>query len=151
MYRLSIFDEKFLRGPTYLPTLWLFLPKFYIEIILLPHTNNSIKGAPLSFGEFFWFIGLWLLITSHPGDNIIYFFLERSIDIFEGALIWLNVFMTGNRFGNIVSTFSFTDLLPPYFKEKFFENIQMIVVWDYHMAYVVIPLWLSCLCGYISI
>ena len=65
--RLSGFDEKSLRGLTYLTTFCFSLPKFYIEMVLLPHTNNRTKGDPLSFGTFLWFIGLCILITYNPG------------------------------------------------------------------------------------
>ena len=45
-----IFGEESLRGLTYLTNVCFFLPKLYIEAILIPQKNNIIKGVPLFFG-----------------------------------------------------------------------------------------------------
>ena len=63
----SGFGKEALRGITCLTTFLFFLPQIYIETILIPQTNNRIKGGPLSFGGVLNFIVLWLLITSYPG------------------------------------------------------------------------------------
>ena len=129
---------------------FLILPKFYIETILLPQTNDTVKGDPLSFGEFPWFIGLWLFTTFLPVYNR-GFFWERSIAIFEGAPIRLNIFMAGNRFENIITALLFTDLPSPYFKDKLFGILRMIFAWNYHIKGVFIPSWVSFLDESISI
>ena len=97
---------------------------------MIPHINNIIKGDPLSIRELLHFIGLWLPVTYHPGYNRREFFADKSIDIFEGAPIRLNFYMMGNIFENIIASLSFTNITPPYFKEKFFEFLQMIVAWN---------------------
>ena len=56
----------------------------------------TIHLCLIYFGEFLWFVGVRILITSHPGYNRRDFF-ERSLDIFEGAPIWLNVFMISQK------------------------------------------------------
>ena len=61
------------------------------------------------------------------------FFSDKSIDIFDIAPIQLNVYMTGNRFENIIAGISFTGPPSTYLKEKFFEVIQMIVEYNDHM------------------
>ena len=66
-------------------------------------------------------------------------FIQRSIAIFEGEPIWLNVSITGNQFKYIITGLLFNDIMPPYFKEKFFESIQMIFVWKYNTNYFFIP------------
>ena len=70
-------------------------------------------------------------------------FLEKSIGIFEYVPIQLNFFVTGNRFKNIISALLFIDLLPKYFKGKFFEMFQMVVAWNDHMKDVFIPWWVT--------
>ena len=45
--------------------------------------------------------------------------------------IWLNVSITVNQLKYLITGLSFTDIMPPYFKDKFFESIQMIFVWKY--------------------
>ena len=59
------------------------------------------------------------------------FYLKVSCS-FEGEPIWLNVYITVNQFTYIITGLSFTDIMSPYFKEKFFESIQMIFVWKYN-------------------
>ena len=73
------------------------------EKISISHTNNRMKGTPLSFRELHSFIGVWVLTTSHTGYNIRYFFVDKSIDIFEGASIRLNFYMAGHRFENTIA------------------------------------------------
>ena len=90
-------------------------------MVLIPHTNNIIKGSPLSIGEFLSFIGLWLFVTSHIGYNRRDVFADNSIDIFGSAPIRLNVYMAVHRFKNTISALSFTDITIPYLKDKFFE------------------------------
>ena len=65
------------------------------------------------------------------------------IDIFEGEPILLNVSITGNQFKYIITGLSFADIMPPYFKDKFFESIQMIFTWKYNTNDVFIPYVLS--------
>ena len=79
------------------------------------------------------------------------FFADKSIDIFEGVPIRLNIYMLVHRSENIIAALSFNDLLIPYFKEKLIEVRQMIVVWNQHMNYVLLPSWVSCLDDSISI
>ena len=55
------------------------------------------------------------------------------------------MFMTRNQFENIIAALSFTDILPSYFKDRFFEISQMIFAWNDHMKDVFTPFWVSCL------
>ena len=99
-----------------------------------------IKGYPLYFGWFFWFILLWILIASYTGYNMVFYLkFNRSIDIFEGEPIWLNVSITGNQFKYLITRLSFTDIMPPYFKYKFFESFHIILMWKYNTNDVFIP------------
>ena len=98
-------------------------------MILVPQTNNRIKGGPLYFGEL---LHLHDYGSSLPliQDKIEDVFADNFIDIFEGTPVRLNIYMIGNIFKNIISTFSFTDILPPYFKDKFFEVRQIVFAWN---------------------
>ena len=37
-----------------------------------------------------------------------------------------------NQFKYITTGLSFTDIMPTYFKDKFFESIQVVYVWKYN-------------------
>ena len=95
-YCFSVFGEEALIGITQLATFRLFITNIYIESVLLPQTNKGIKGGTLSFGDFPWLVGLWLLITSHSYYNI-RGFLERLVGIFKGSQIQLHVFININQ------------------------------------------------------
>ena len=71
----------------------LFIPKFYIETVLLPHENNRIKEGPLFFGDLLWFIVLCILIISNTGYNRRYVFEEVYwyIDDKEVRMGWFDV------------------------------------------------------------
>ena len=73
------------------------------------------------------------------------FFVDKSIDIFEGAPIRLNFYMVGHIFENIIAALSFTDILLLSFKDKLFEVHHMVDAWNQHMKDVFIPLWVYCL------
>ena len=118
--------EEALIWLTYLKNFWLFIPQFYIETVLIPQTNNRVKVSPLSFGYLLRFIKLCLLIKSHPGYKRRFCFEDKSIAIFEGTPIRLNIYMTGNISKNIIAALLFTYIKPPYFKDKFFEALQTI-------------------------
>ena len=83
------------------------------------------------------FIVLQLLITYKIGYNI--YILDKSIDVFEGAHIQLNVFMSRNLFENISESLSFTYMPSPSFKDKFFKICQVVEECNYQMKDVFIP------------
>ena len=43
-----------------------FLPRQYIQVVLIPETNKSFEDTdmPLTFGEFLRWLGLWLLASN---------------------------------------------------------------------------------------
>ena len=54
---------------TYLKEVLLFLPKYFVNDVILVDTNIIIKVPALEFGEFLQFIGVGILITENPGTN----------------------------------------------------------------------------------
>ena len=123
----------------------MFLPKLYIKIILLPKTNNRIKGYPSSFGELFQFILLWILVTPHPcynkrvstpGKADRYF--KSSANPFKRLHDWKPIWKYN-------CAPPFTDLPPPYFKDQFFLVFHIIVAWNENTKDLCIPLWVYCL------
>ena len=59
--------------------------------------------------------------------------------------------MVRHRFEKIFVAILFTGLLIPYFNYKVFEVHQMIVACNQHIKDMFIPLWVSCLYGFIYI
>ena len=61
------------------------------------------------------------------------FFADKSSDIFEGAPIWVNIYMAGHIYENIITTLLFTDLRITSFKDKFFGVLHIIVAYNQHI------------------
>ena len=62
-------NEEFINVLTYLTASVLFPPKTFVIEVIPVDTKKIIKGSNLDFGEFLWFIGIWMLMTSNPGTN----------------------------------------------------------------------------------
>jgi hypothetical protein len=46
----------------------LFFPRRFMEDVIIVQTNNNLKGgAPVTFGEFLRFLGLWLYMSTLKG------------------------------------------------------------------------------------
>jgi hypothetical protein len=58
-----------LEGATMLTMFLLFFPRRFMEDVILVQTNNNLKGggAPVTFGEFLRFLGLWLYMSTLKG------------------------------------------------------------------------------------
>ena len=107
---------------TYLTYFVFFLPKTFVDEIILVETNIRIKGPNLDFGEFLCFIGIW---------------------VFSRFSIRVSQFMSGNCFENICSDLKFTATPPPIFWDNLYEVLQMIVAWKVHRKKVFVPYWIS--------
>ena len=126
----------------------MFLPKFYIYTILIPHKSNIINGDILSFVEFLWFVCLFNPITSNTGYNIMFF---EEVNLYlEGAPICWIVVMNGNQF-EYKLPHSCLLIFRLHLKDKFFKNFEINSAWNYHIKDALIPLRLSCLDDFIYI
>ena len=53
--------------------------------------------------------------------------------------------MSFARFDALKKSLSFTDHIPPLYRDKFWEVQQMIHAWNWHMSDVLLAGWVSCL------
>ena len=58
-------------------------------------TNRIIIGPDIDFGDFPWFVGIYLLIEENSG-KLGRVFRENPIGLFSGCSIRVNQFMSGN-------------------------------------------------------
>jgi len=93
----------------------IFRPKEFIINIILVESNKHIKGEAITLGEFLWFIGIWLLMSSQAGSKCSDYFSTKPISHFGGAPFSLNDMMSGNHFEAI--------LLAPVFAIEFHNSI----------------------------
>ena len=71
-------------------------------------------------------------------------FADKSFGIFEGAQIWLNVYIPVHRLEKIITAFSFTNLPLPYLRTGSSKFVRWLLC-NKHINYVVILSWVSCL------
>ena len=77
-------NENFISVLTYLTEFFLFLPKVFVYDIIIVDINIIIKLPGLEFGEFFWIVGIWMLISPNSVTNYMEYFSETPIGIFGG-------------------------------------------------------------------
>ena len=94
-----------------------------IKTVILPHTNHNLPGGEknVTYGEFLWWIGLWLLMLTLIGPQQHHFWTTQTIDMFSGALMHLGVWMSQKRFEAILQALTFTDQQPPNYIYKFLQ------------------------------
>ena len=106
-------NEECISVLIYLTGFFLFLPKRFVDEIILIETNRIIKGPGTEFDEFLRLIGIWMSMTENPGTNWTEYFSKNPIDIFSGCSIYVNQLLSGNSFEGICSALKFTDTPPP--------------------------------------
>jgi len=129
----------------------MFLGNNLIKNIILPVTNASLpeKLAKISCGEFFRWIGMWLLMATsssytrndywNKGGVVISNNIRRKVPYN------FNDYMSKRRFDLILSHIKFTTYEPPNYLDKFWKVRQMIAEWNQNMASVFMPGWAICL------
>ena len=122
-----------------------FFRSFLCEV-LLPLINQHIApGEPVTLGEFYRFIGLWLLMATIQGPTRRDYWATDPISPFRGAPIRLNEFMSRCRFEAILTSLRYNNNPPPAYRDPFFEIRQMVVAWNENMCDIFVPGWISCL------
>ena len=119
----------------------------FIKTTILPQTNQNLPHGekPNLYGEFFHWIGLWMLVGTILSPQKREFWATSRIDAFHGAPLRLGVWMTRTRFEAILSTLTFSDIASPTFIDKFWEVRQMVEAWGMNMKDNFLPGYLDCL------
>jgi Transposase IS4 len=96
-------------------------PKNYITDKLLVAVNNNTKMGSVKYGEFLQFLGIWFLMATIKGPSCRNFWSHENVNLFHEAPFRVNVFMSRNRFEDILYALQYTLNNPPGFNTKFFE------------------------------
>ena len=129
----------------YVAIFLLFMPRLYLEDIVLNATNKHLEENPLSFGELLSFIGIILFMSTVNGNKKKDFWSNNPISMKQGAPYRFHQWMSRRRFDEINHHLQFTDNDPPSFVDKFWEVRQMIAMWNTNMSEVFLPGWICCL------
>ena len=111
----------------------------------MAETNKKIQGHAVPFGEFLQFVGISLYMSTTAGYSRSEWFLQESVNQWEGAPFRFNDVMAGRRFEAIISALTFTASPVPSFPDKFYEVRDLINAWNDNMKDTFSPSWVSCL------
>ena len=118
----------------------MFLPLSYIESNIIVATNKGLRKV-LTMAEFWAWLGIWFIISLHPGYPVRDFF-----DLKERTKYWNPPFL-----GDIIPRMRFDEILhalrlrsdrPPAFRDKFWWIRELIVAFNANMNEVLFPSWL---------
>ena len=71
---------------------------------------------------------------------------KKPVSMFEGALFWLNKYMSGAWFEEIISALRYTDEEPPTkFVDRFHSIRKLMSSWNNHYAEEYSLAWMNCL------
>jgi len=121
-----------------------FLPTKWMKESLLPATNEELLlngSKETSMGELKGWLGIWILISLHPGYHQRDFFSHVKRDTFWNPP-YVGEYMSGKRFEQICSAIKLTSKEPPTHLDRFFWVRDMIQAFNDETKEVFIPGWL---------
>ena len=131
--------------PSRLQLFEMFIPKQYLISVVIVETNKKIEGDKLTYGELLRWLGLQFMMATIQGFQRRDFWSTQVIDTFETAPFRFNEIMSRDRFDNILKALTYTDRVPPVYKDPFWEVRQLIEAWNQNMTENFIPSWILCL------
>ena len=132
------------RNDYYIQLFEVFPPKELLEIII-DKVNEKIEGEKLSYGEFLWWIGVWILISTVDGTDCCSFWLTKEVNPFEGAPFHVTSFISCCHFENILINLGYTKNAPPPFHNHFWEVREMLSLWNKNMGTQFSSAWINCI------
>lgn len=122
----------------------LFFPMSYVKTVLIPETNKQLNNE-LTLGEFYRWLGIWLLLSTTEGSPRSAFWSQNPPSCFSGAPFRLHEYMSKRRFEDILSALTLTDKAPPSFVDRFHKVRQFVDAWNENMAEEFSSSWKNCL------
>ena len=133
-------------NPTLLDTFETFFPTNYVNEVILPEMRKHMTTkAPLTYGEFLRFLGLWLIMATIQGPSRHEFWKREQVDMFFGAPFRLTEFMSKTRFEDILASLTYTNKAAPAYRDGFHEVRGLIEAWNRNMQSVFVPSWVTCI------
>jgi len=122
-------------------------PCAFVKTVMLPKMNATMPaGAPqLQYGEFVKWIRIWFLMATTNADNRRDFWSQKPVNMYSSAPFHLHDIMSRNRFEQILSVLTFTDMEPPPYLDRFWEVRQMLDEWNTNMDNAFAASWISCI------
>ena len=84
--------------------------------------NEKMDGdEEVVYGEFIWWIGIWVLMSTVDGADQCSFWSTKNVDAFDGAPFRLTPFMSRRHFEQILNNRGYTKEGPPQYRDHFWE------------------------------
>ena len=138
-------ENSVIERMTNLSLFQLLFPMDYVRDVIIVETNKKLKLGPLTVREFFVWLGLWLYMSCYQGIDRRSWWSQSEPCMEEGAPFRFSLFMTKNRFEDILSNLTYTNQPEPRFYDPFFNIRQMEDSWNANMEMQFDPSWANCL------
>jgi hypothetical protein len=119
-------------------------PVDHVQNVMIPEMNKHLDNK-LVYGEFLRYLGLWFLMATTYFESRKDFFSQIPPTAFTGAPFLLGHLMSGYRFEQITEALQFTNIVPPAYRDKFWEVRQMLEAWNKRMEKKFCPSTVTCL------
>ena len=98
-----------------------FFPKQWLQNVI-DIVNEKMDGdEEVFYGEFIWWIGIWVLMSTVDGADQHSFWSTKNVDAFDGAPFHLTPFMSCRHFEKILYNLGYTKEGPPQYRDHFWE------------------------------
>ena len=105
----------------YIQLLEKFFPKQLLQNVI-DIVNEKMDGdEEVVYGEFIWWIGIWVLMSTVDGADQCLFRSTKNVDAFDGAPFHLTPFMSHRHFEKILYNLGYTKEGPPRYQDCFWE------------------------------
>ena len=102
--------------------------------VMLPKMHAAIINK-ITLKEYVCWLGLTFFMGCFEGVSDCHqWFSKEPITVDECAPFWLNEWICGERYDEIMQLHHFTNEEPPPYEDKFFEVQQMQECWNNHNA-----------------
>ena len=113
--------------------------------VIIKKVNENLEGDSLTNGEFLWWIGIWILMSTVDGADRRAFWATKIVDPFHGAPFHVTPFMSRCQFENILTNLGYTEEAPPTYHDRFWEVRRMLDMWNKNMGTNFSPSWINCI------
>ena len=122
-----------------------FFPKVLLQKVI-DIVNEKMNGEEeIVYGEFLWWIGIWVLMSTVDGVDHHSFWSSRNVNAFDGAPFHLTPFMSCRCFEKILYNIGYTEEDPPQHCDGFWEVQTMLQMWNNNMGTKFLPSWINCI------
>ena len=112
-----------------------FFPKQLLQNVIDIVNENMDGDEDVVYGEFIWWIGIWVLMSTVDGADQHSFWSTKNVNAFDGAPFRLTPFMSCGHFEKMFNNLGYTKEGPPQYQDHFWEVQTMLQMWNKNIAH----------------